>query len=151
MARRSKSISETDNLREFLKAHGLRATAQRLAVHDAMLALGHASADQVADHILAAGDKPITVSSVYNILSHFTSLGLYAIRPTTGSKMVFDINTKDHIHLYDTREDTLKDISDDAFIEVVNAYARKHRIPGYKLDYVDIQLVCHPTRRKKKI
>ena len=151
MARRSKRKTETENLREFLKAHDLRATSQRLAVHDAMIALGHASADQVAEYILASSDKAVTVSSIYNILAHFTELGLYAVRPTTGSKMVFDINTKDHIHLYDTREDSLTDITDDALVEMVNAYARKHRFHGYKLDYVDIQLVCHPTRRKKKV
>lgn len=149
MVRRRKRITKVEDIRVFLKTHGLRTTAQRLAVHDAMLALGHASADQVAERIRTDGKASVTVSSVYNILTHFTELGLYSICPTSGSRMVFDINTKDHLHLYDSKDGTLKDIADDQFMEVVNNYAKKHKFPGYKLDYVDIQLVCHPTRKKK--
>ena len=42
------------NLEEFkaiLKKHSLKATPQRLAVHEAMITLGHASADMVTEEI----------------------------------------------------------------------------------------------------
>ena len=45
------------NLEEFkaiLKKHSLKATPQRLAVHEAMMNLGHASADMVTDAIKAS-------------------------------------------------------------------------------------------------
>ena len=41
----------TDTLIALLKKNGLKATPQRLAVHEAMTHLGHASADQVAELI----------------------------------------------------------------------------------------------------
>ena len=38
-----------DEFRSRLKRHGLKATRQRLEVHEAMMALGHASADMVTE------------------------------------------------------------------------------------------------------
>ena len=49
-----KQTYEAPNVEEFkrlLKKHNLKATQQRIAVHEAMLALGHASADMVTDKI----------------------------------------------------------------------------------------------------
>ena len=49
-----KQTYEAPNVEEFkrlLKKHNLKATQQRIAVHEAMLALGHASADMVTDTI----------------------------------------------------------------------------------------------------
>ena len=40
-----------DEFRSRLKRHGLKATRQRLEVHEAMMALGHASADMVKEEI----------------------------------------------------------------------------------------------------
>lgn len=37
--------------RNLLRRHGLKATPQRLAVHEAMMRLGHASADMVVEEI----------------------------------------------------------------------------------------------------
>ena len=51
-----------------LKKHSLKATPQRIAVHKAMIRLGHASADMVAGEIAREGEASITVASVYNIL-----------------------------------------------------------------------------------
>ena len=63
-----------EEFRILLKKHSLKATPQRLAVHQAMMNLGHASVDMVTEHVLATGTK-VTTASVYNILSqrHQTS------------------------------------------------------------------------------
>ena len=55
------------NLEEFkaiLKKHELKATPQRLAVHEAMMSLGHASADMVTEAIKEKGTAKVTVASV---------------------------------------------------------------------------------------
>ena len=57
-----------DELKVLLKRHSLKATPQRIAVHQAMLDLGHASADMVSEYIEKIGVK-ITAAAVYNILS----------------------------------------------------------------------------------
>ena len=57
-----------DDFRTQLRRHNLKATRQRLAVHEAMMDLGHASADMVREELARQGSH-VTVASVYNILS----------------------------------------------------------------------------------
>ena len=67
--RRTRTAPDMESFRSILKSKGLKATPQRIAVHAAMLALGHASADLVYEHIKKEGTAEVTVASVYNILS----------------------------------------------------------------------------------
>ena len=66
-----------DEFRTRLKRHGLKATRQRLEVHEAMRTLGHASADMVSEEIGRRGNVKVTVASVYNILSQLEDLRIY--------------------------------------------------------------------------
>ena len=60
-----------------LKKHGLKVTQQRYAVHEAMLKLGHASADMVTEEIVKEGKTKVTVASVYNILINHVYIDIY--------------------------------------------------------------------------
>ncbi len=131
-----------------LKRKSLKATPQRLAVHRAMQKLGHASADMVAQEIENDANTKITVASVYNILSEFANLGIYQHRLSANNKMFFDFNTYEHAHFYDIENNTFRDISEDKVIsELLERLARK-RFKGYKVDYIDIQIVGHPTKKR---
>ena len=131
-----------------LKRKSLNATPQRLAVHRAMQKLGHASADMVAQEIENDANTKITVASVYNILSEFANLGIYQHRLSANNKMFFDFNTYEHAHFYDIENNTFRDISEDKVIsELLERLARK-RFKGYKVDYIDIQIVGHPTKKR---
>ena len=66
MTHRCPNIEEFKNI---LKKHSLKATPQRLAVHEAMMSLGHACADMVTEEIKSKGTTKVTVASVYNILT----------------------------------------------------------------------------------
>ena len=59
-----KPVSDLENFKVFLKKHSLKATPQRIAVHEAMMAMGHACADQVVEHIRENGGDNITKASV---------------------------------------------------------------------------------------
>ena len=77
------------NLDEFkliLKKHSLKATPQRLAVHEAMMSLGHACADMVTQEIKEKSSAKVTVASVYNILTHMAMLGVYNYRMSANFK-----------------------------------------------------------------
>ncbi len=143
--------SSRNNREDFastLKRHSLKATPQRLAVNRAMQKLGHASADMVAAEISANGEAKVTVASVYNILSDFAKLGIYSRRLSAGNKMFFDINTHPHIHFYDIENNSFRDVADDKLLdEILEKLARK-RFKGFKVDYIDIQIVGHPTSRR---
>lgn len=135
-----------EEFKKLLKKHSLKSTQQRLAVHNAMLKLGHASADMVTEQIRSQGTTNVTVASVYNILSQIALLGIYDHRMSANNKMYFDVNTFRHIHLYDYVNNTFKDVIDDDFMDNLDAYFAKKKFKGYRVECVDVQIVCRPSR-----
>lgn len=135
-----------EEFKKLLKKHSLKSTQQRLAVHNAMLKMGHASADMVTEEIRSQGTTNVTVASVYNILSQIALLGIYDHRMSANNKMYFDVNTFRHIHLYDYVNNTFKDVIDDDFMDNLYAYFAKKKFKGYRVECVDVQIVCRPSR-----
>lgn len=135
-----------EEFKKLLKKHSLKSTQQRLAVHNVMLKLGHASADMVTEEIKSQGTTNVTVASVYNILSQIALLGIYDHRMSANNKMYFDVNTFRHIHLYDYVNNTFKDVIDDDFMDNLDAYFAKKKFKGYRVECVDVQIVCRPSR-----
>lgn len=135
-----------EEFKKLLKKHSLKSTQQRLAVHNAMLKLGHASTDMVTEEIRSQGTTNVTVASVYNILSQIALLGIYDHRMSANNKMYFDVNTFRHIHLYDYVNNTFKDVIDDDFMDNLDAYFAKKKFKGYRVECVDVQIACRPSR-----
>ncbi len=144
----NKNHTNLEQFRLLLKKHSLKATAQRLAVHEAMMSLGHASADMVTEAIKTKGETRVTVASVYNILTQLALLGIYDYRMSSNNKMYFDINTFPHIHLYDRENHQYRDLIDDELMGIVEDHLKRKRFRGFRIEHVDIQLVGVPTRRK---
>ena len=145
------NTNKYQNLEDFkllLKKHSLKATPQRLAVHEAMLTLGHASADMVTEMIAKKGETKVTVASVYNILTNLAMLGVYDYRLSINNKMYFDVNTFKHMHLYDQENHTFKDVIDDELIQMIESQLCRKRFKGYKIESIDIHLMGRPTRKK---
>lgn len=138
-----------DHFKNVLKAHSLKATPQRLAVHEAMLKLGHASADMVTEEILKSSSTKVTVASVYNILTNMALLGIYHHRLSSNNKMYFDVNTFRHLHIYDCENHQYKDVVDNELMELVENHFVKRRFRGYSIEHIDIQLIGRPTKKKR--
>ena len=147
MALQVRKMPGMEEFRALLKEHGLKSTTQRMAVHQAMMQLGHASADMVTEAIRKVGTAKVTVASVYNILSQLALLGIYSHRMSAGNKMFFDVNSFNHIHLYDIRNHEYRDIIDEELMDLVESRLNHRRWRGYKVDSIDIQIICLPTRR----
>ena len=145
MTHRCPNIEEFKNI---LKKHSLKATPQRLAVHEAMMSLGHACADMVTEEIKSKGTTKVTVASVYNILTQMAMLKVYDYRLSANNKMYFDVNTFKHIHLYDQENHLFKDVIDDDLVTLIESYLKRKRVRGYKIESIDIQLVGRPTKKK---
>ena len=142
------------NIEEFktiLKKHTLKATPQRLAVHEVMMELGHASADMVTEAIKEKNSAKVTLASVYNILTHMAMLGVYHYRLSSNNKMYFDVNTFKHIHFYDKENHTFRDVIDDDLVSLIETHLGRKRVKGYKIEGFDIQLIGKPTRKKYSI
>lgn len=136
-----------EEYKAILKKHSLKATPQRLAVHEAMTELGHASADMVTESIKAKGTAKVTLASVYNILTHMAMLGVYHYRLSANNKMYFDVNTFKHIHLYDHENHTFRDVIDDELVAMIESHLSRKRVKGYKIESIDIQLIGRPNNR----
>ena len=150
MKKTGKHIPDREQFKTMLKDAGMKATSQRLAVHDAMMALGHASADMVADFISKNSETTIAVASVYNILSGLADIRIYSRRLSSSNKMFFDVNSTKHIHLYDTRFNEYMDIPDNDVLALVESKFKGRKFKGYKIDGIDIQIICHSTKRVRK-
>lgn len=137
-----------EEFKDILKKHSLKATPQRLAVHEAMMSLGHASADMVTDAIKENSSAKVTVASVYNILTQMAMLGVYHYRLSSNNKMYFDVNTFKHIHFYDHDNHTFRDVIDDELVKLIESHLSRKRVKGYKIESFDIQLIGRPTRKK---
>ena len=147
------TISRNTNIETFktdLKRHGLKATPQRLAVHQAMMKLGHASEDMVTDEIKKNGATKVTVASVYNILTNLALLGIYDHRMSSNNKMYFDVNTFKHLHIYDCENHEYRDVIDEELLDLVEKHLTRRKFKGYRIEDIDIQLIGRPTRRKSK-
>lgn len=151
MNSQNKEPLSLDGFKSLLKRHSLKATPQRLAVHEAMLSLGHACADQVCEWISAQGRTSFTTASVYNILSQMSDLGVYSHRLSANNKMYFDVNTFTHIHLYDSVNNEYKDIMDEELVELIESKIKNKRYRGFKVDGIDLQVICHPTAKKNVV
>lgn len=138
-----------EEFRAILKKKGLKATPQRIAVHEAMLELGHASADSVAAYITENGASKITVASVYNILFQMSSIGIYHQRMSRTNKMFFDVNYAPHAHVYDCESDTYRDLIDEELMDILQEYLGHRKFKGYKVEGIDVQLLVRPTRKKR--
>ena len=143
-AHRCPTMEEFKNL---LKKHSLKATPQRLAVHQVMMELGHASVDMVTEKIKDTGVK-VTTASVYNILSQLALIGIYDHRMSLNNKMYFDVNAYGHMHFYDMENHTFKDIIDDELYEMIQQNVMRKRFKGFKVEDIDIQIIGRPTRKK---
>ena len=140
--------ADPESFSRMLGTYGLKQTPQRMAVHRAMLKLIHADADTVYDAVVAEGACRIARSSVYNILSSLADTGIYARRYSSNGKVMFDINAWRHIHLYDTANHEFVDIDAPDLLEEVQAFLKGHRFRGYRIEDLDIQILCRPTKNK---
>ena len=143
-----KNHTNIEQFKAILKNHSLKATAQRLAVHEAMMQLGHASADMVTDAIRRNGKAKVTVASVYNILTQLALLGIYDYRMSANNKMYFDVNTFPHMHIYDRESHIYKDVIDDELIGIVEEKLRHRRFKGFRIEHIDIQIIGVSSQKK---
>ena len=139
-----------DEFRTQLRRHNLKATRQRLAVHEVMMELGHASADMVRERLMRNGSS-VTVASVYNILSQLADIHIYGRRLSATNKMFFDVNATKHIHLYDRENHTYRDLADEELSTLVASHLKRRKFKGFTVEDIDIQLIARPTKKSKAV
>lgn len=82
---------------EVLRGAGLRVTATRRAVHEALAALPHASADEVFETIRQVLPNT-SLQSVYNVLGDFVDAGIARRIEPAGAPGLFEMRVGDNHH-----------------------------------------------------
>lgn len=134
-------MKEAGDTSELLNISGLKATAQRIAVLDAMRLLGHASADDIKQTLESSGKSGISVATIYNVLGDLKQAGLLCKRMSANNKMYYDITVSDHCHIYDEASHTITDFNDTELMSLVSGYLKNKKIAYFDLDHVEIQIV----------
>lgn len=146
---RKRSIPDEERFRAMLSAKGLKATPQRLAVHGAMSALVHAGADEVYEWLIKSYGRKVSKSSVYKILTELADCGIFHYRLSYGNRLFFDVCNFPHAHIFDRKNEVFKDLADEELSEMVNGYLKSRHFRGFKLEDVEIEIICRPSRRGK--
>ena len=126
-------------LAQLLRAHGLRATAQRRAIYGlfAGTANGHLSAEEVFQRARAQLPE-LSRATVYNALGELAEVGLLGVVEGPGPRQ-FDANVSPHHHFRCRRCNKLHDIE----LDHVDLTLRE---PGFEVEraYVLLEGLC-PT------
>ncbi|MCC6216934.1 MAG: transcriptional repressor [Polyangiaceae bacterium] len=122
-----------------LRAHGIQASAQRVAVADYVLFTDeHPSAEQVYQRV--RGSLPVlSKATVYNTLNLLVRTGLLRELALAEGHVVFDPRVEPHHHFVDDRTGEVRDLPWDA-VDV----GRVAPIPGYRIR--ELQVVLRGTR-----
>lgn len=124
-----------------LKDHGIRPTAQRLAIAEFVLHTNaHPSADEVWDAVRESFPM-LSRATVYNTLNLFAAHGLLHPLVVTEGRVVFDANIARHHHFIDDETGEIADLPWDAL-----KVKQIERLEGF--DVRDYQVVVHGKRRK---
>ncbi len=99
------------DVKEMLRAVGLRPTRQRMALGWLLFSKGgrHLTAEMLFEEANKA-KVPVSLATIYNTLHQFTEVGLLRQVAVDGSKTYFDTNTTDHHHFFIEGEHALLDI-----------------------------------------
>ena len=123
-----------------LSKAGIKLTPQRVAVFEALMELGHASADEI---ICKVQDKApyISQATIYNTLEKFVQLQLISRIATDGNKMFFDITPSPHVHLCADDNSCIADANIPELEQLIADFVSRTQIPGFSFNRVQVNLV----------
>jgi len=99
------------DLRERLRAAGLRPTRQRLSLGWLIFGKGHRHLSAEALYEEASRSRlQVSLATVYNTLNQFTEAGLMREIAVDGTRTYFDTNTTEHHHFFIEDEGRVIDI-----------------------------------------
>ncbi|HLT09565.1 MAG TPA: transcriptional repressor [Micromonosporaceae bacterium] len=129
------------SLADELRSRGLRLTAQRQLVLEAVYALGHATPDQVHAHVAktAAG---VNITTIYRTLELLEELGLIThAHLSHGAPTYHAIHEDQHVHLVCRRCGAVSEVPSDLLAPIAEQLARER---SFQVDVEHVALfgVC---------
>jgi len=134
----------TEDLRERLRAAGLRPTRQREELAHLLFRDGdrHVTAEVLHREAALEGIQ-VSLATVYNTLHQFTGVGLLREVVVDSGRAYFDTNTGAHHHFFNTASQELTDIPADS----VEVGALPNPPKGTAVEGVDVVIRVSPAGR----
>ena len=129
------------SIRARLNKRGLKATPQRLAVLQALIAMeNHPDTEEIIEYVVSK-NPAISQATIYRALDTLADHKIINRIKTESGRMRFDANTEPHFHLYDLNGECIKDYSDPELREYLHDYFEKKGIPSFTLSEIKLQLI----------
>lgn len=134
------------DMHTLLRDHGLRATPQRLAIAEQLLAKARHAVPQELYEGLKARFPSMSLNTVYMTLSQFEESGLLR-RFYIDGRAVFDSNTMPHDHAFCRNCGALVDLPQDDQTEVFSGVPSGWQVEGYSRLWSGL---CPACRKQSK-
>ena len=142
-------MNKLGTIKNTFKQKKIKITPQRIAVYYAVEALGHASAEEVFAEVMKM-HPTITIATIYNTLECLANNNIISRVMTQGNKMLFDIRTADHHHLYSPTDHKIQDFEDPELTELIQDYIKSKNIEDFEINEIKIQLIGVFKNKYKK-
>lgn len=133
---------------EDIKRAGLKITPQRRAVYEAMMALRHATIEEVIRY-MQTKYSAITVSTVYRILDAMCKANLVSMvfHPELG-KSYYDITVAEHHHVFEGQQ--IMDYMDADLGAMIRQYLRDKHFAADQIDKIQVQITLNNSKLNSK-
>ncbi|MDD2293801.1 MAG: transcriptional repressor [Bacteroidales bacterium] len=126
-------------IRNKIKASGLKATPQRRLVYQAMQKFGHASIDEVVAFVQSV-TPDMHISTIYRIMESFCEVGLLSRIYNSEGKTYFDITPTEHHHFF-TETGEIVDFEDRELTALIREKCKNKIGDGQTIKKVSIQIM----------
>jgi len=141
---------EIKDIRKILVEKGLKVTPQRVAVMEAVIKFkSHPTAETITDYIKKRHPN-IAVGTVYKVLDVLVDNGMLNKVKTDNDIMRYDAILEQHHHLYCIESDKIENYFDDELNTLLSNHFRKHKIPGFEIKDIKLQIIGKFKNLKSK-
>ncbi|MDD2595741.1 MAG: transcriptional repressor [Bacteroidales bacterium] len=127
------------DIKRAIQNHGLKVTPQRRLVLSTMKELGHATIDELISRIQAKNPE-VTISTIYRIIDSFCSSKLLSRFTQPDGKVMLDINTSEHIHIFNDNAN-VADYIDSDLIELIKQRLVRQIGKDEIIDKISVQII----------
>lgn len=128
------------NIPELLRNAGLKCTAQRRIVAEALLHLrNHPTAEAIITYIHQSHPE-VAQGTIYHILGIFQVKGLVKRVMTDDFPVRYEFTEEKHHHLHFTDTGEITDYFDPGLDRLLTDYFAKNRIADFKIEEIEVQI-----------
>ncbi|MFP4041275.1 MAG: Fur family transcriptional regulator [Bacteroidales bacterium] len=140
-------MDNINSIKNLITDSGLKATAQRIAIYEALLNINdHPTAEMIKEY-LSESYPTISLGTIYKTLDAFLKKNLIGRVQTEKDVTRYDVVRKKHYHLYCKKTNKIADYYDEELNEILNNYFQDKKIPDFKLEDIKLQIIGQFTNK----